>query len=148
LLAYSRLVEVYESSPVVGHGLKSTEVVNTTRAGTTTVRTPENPTGRVGANPHSTVMRALVEGGPLLLAAWIALLAALIGGMWRLTRGRSEEVRPYARILLVLWIVMAIAGTASGDIASFTAEMFALLALTGALVGSSSRSLHGSAGPG
>jgi hypothetical protein len=78
------------------------------------------------------VIRPLVEGGPLLLAAWIALFWVLIAGLRRLTRAESD-LRPYARVLLFLWIAMAIAGVASSDMVGGTALMFALLALTGAV---------------
>jgi O-antigen ligase len=132
ILAWGRLLHVYAQSPLVGYGLRTTELVNPSKGSATTSASGANPTGRIGANPHSSVIRPLVEGGPLLLASWIALFVVLIAGLRRLARGESE-VRPYARILLVLWIAVAIAGVASGDIVGFTALMFALLALTGAV---------------
>lgn len=130
------LLGKYGQSPIVGYGLKTARVVNPTFAGREhrQTATPENPTGRVGADSHSSAVRALVEGGPLLLAAWVAIFVALIGSMRRLGRG-SSEMRSYARLLAVLWIAMAVVGLVSGDVLSHTAVLFALLALSGAVVG-------------
>lgn len=132
---WRQLLGKYGESPVIGYGLRTTEVVNPNRTRQLLPsRTPENPSGYAGFSPHNAAVRALIEGGPLLLAAWVALFVVLIAGMRRLAR-EGTRVSPYARILWALWVGMAVVGLVAMDTTNLTAVLFGLLALTGAVVG-------------
>ncbi|MDP2710643.1 MAG: O-antigen ligase family protein [Solirubrobacteraceae bacterium] len=125
------LLAEYERRPLTGWGLKSTRHVN-----------PRAPvSGRAyaaaggGYEAHNLGVRALVEGGPLLLAAYLVLLGAIILALRRIARDRAWPQRDLARVVLCLWIALAIIAFAANDPFEQTAMMYAVLALTGAVAG-------------
>ena len=132
---WEMLLGEYTESPLIGHGLRTSEAVNPNRSARVKGEaTPDNPSGRIGFSPHSTLVKGLVEGGPLMLASFAVLFAVLIAATRRISRDRSE-ISPYARLLMAFWITMVIAGVTSTDSLNLTAVLFALFALTGAVVG-------------
>ena len=114
-------------SPVVGFGLKSVPEVNPRKLRV------EGQAPR-GFDAHNSVVKLLVEGGVLLLAAYIAFFVVLLRTSRRLARAKWP-LQPYARIVFVLWTAAAVVGVFTDDILSATASLFAVLALTGALEG-------------
>jgi O-antigen ligase len=134
---WDKLLGKYAEKPATGYGLRSSEAVNPNRTSNQRgLATEENPSGLGGAGPHSAVVKLLVEGGPLLLGAWVALFVALVGGIRRIGAKRPE-LRRYGQILFALWVTLAIEGAVSHDALNLTATLFALFALTGAAAGAS-----------
>lgn len=125
---WQELLGKWEQSPVFGFGLRSTETVNPLRA-------PQpNALASAGFDAHNTVVRALVEGGIVLLAFWIALCAGLVRQTGRLARDRWELQRE-ARVVWAFWGATVFVALASDDPFQATALMYGLFALTGAVQG-------------
>jgi O-antigen ligase len=112
------LLSTYSRKPLIGYGLRSTIAVN-----------PIGP-----SDAHSTAVKLLVEGGPVLLAAWVAVFFAVLRFTWGAAR-KSWALQLEARIVFVLWVVVAFVGLTADDPLQGTALMVALLALTGAVAG-------------
>lgn len=117
----------YGKRPLTGWGLETTVIVNPRRP----TRGKGDPKG--GFQAHSAAVRALVEGGILLLAAVVALFVVLIGSLLRIAR--DPELAPYARVLAAAWMAMVVVAVSTNDLLDGTALMYALLAMTGGLEG-------------
>jgi len=128
------LLDKWREQPIIGYGLMSTTSVNP--------RAPVSSHGqpRGGFDAHSLVVRLLVEGGVVLLAAYAAFFAVLMRSVWRLARD-PWELRRLGRLLLVIWALMLIVGVSTDDPFDSTAVMIPLFALTGALE-AARRSVH------
>jgi O-antigen ligase len=124
---WGKLLGKYRESPVIGFGLRSTRYVNPRREGII------GATG-TGFEAHNLVVRALVEGGVVLLAAYVLLFGVLVREGRRVARARWPLQR-LARVVLVLWVLVIVVGLSTDDPFSNTAMMFALLALTGSVEG-------------
>jgi len=119
----------YAERPLTGWGLKSTEAVN-----------PRRPFGAErdadgGFQAHNAIVRALVEGGLLLLGAVLAFFATMIATLWRIVRTGAKELTLYARVLAAGWLAMLVVALSTDDLLDATALVYAMLALTGALEG-------------
>lgn len=125
------LLAKWGESPIVGYGLQTTPLVNPLR--TKTVVRGQNGQQVQGFSAHSTVVRALVEGGVMMLAVWILLCVALIKGS---AKAMSEpwELQPYARVLWGMWVGVVSLGLTVDDPFADTAMMYGCFALTGALL--------------
>lgn len=121
------LLDRYEERPLTGWGLVTTRYVNP--------RAPLNApdSGGRGYEAHNMAVRALVEGGPFMLAAYIALLVVLLLSTYRMTRDRDWPLRPCAEVLFAIWAGIAVIALVSDDPTEATATMYVALALTGAL---------------
>jgi O-antigen ligase len=122
------LLDKWENKPLLGYGLRSTTFVN-----------PRAPSGNEnvvggGYQAHHTVVKALVEGGVVMLFATFAFLMAMLGTSHRMARDRWE-LQPLARIVFATWTLVLIVGLTTDDPTELTAMMYAALALTGALAG-------------
>lgn len=130
------LLGEYDKKPLTGWGLESTVFVN-----------PRRPLGSQrltdgGFQAHNAAVRALVEGGPLLLGAVVALFVAMISSLWRIARTPDTPLRLHARIAAAAWIAMLIVAMSTDDLLDATALVYALLGLTGALEGAHRRMMH------
>jgi O-antigen ligase len=127
------LMEKYSERPLTGWGLKSTRFVNP--------RAPQQFQGQSGGGyeAHNTVVRALLEGGVLLLAAYVLFFAAITRTMYLAAMDRGWPIWPYARIVLFLWVSLAVIAVATDDPLEATAMMFVLFTLTGAIEGTHRR---------
>ncbi len=123
---WKALLGKYEESPLTGFGLRSAPFVDPRQL---VLPNGQPPTGY---DPHNTVVKLLVEGGPVLLAAWAALFFAVLNGLRKLTRIGSE-LQPLARTMLMLWVVIAVIGITSDDPLAATAMLYGVFALTGAV---------------
>lgn len=132
---WNGLLTAYEERPLTGWGLETTAYVNPRAP--VDARSLGQSDG--GYEAHNTGVRALVEGGPLLLVAYLAVFAAIILALRRIVRDRDWPQRDYARIVLSLWIAVVIISFATNDPFEATAMMYALLALTGAVEGAHAR---------
>jgi O-antigen ligase len=122
------LLNQWKERPLVGYGLEATRYVNPRRR----VEQKDVPSG--GFTAHNMVVKILVEGGIVLLAAYLAFFVSLIGSIRRLARDRWE-LADRARLVYILWGVVIFAGLTTDDPLGDTALMYALLTLTGALEG-------------
>lgn len=121
------LLERYEDRPFTGFGLRSTQYVNPNLY--------RNTDGsQAGYTAHSTGVKLLVEGGPLMLAAWVLFFGVVMTAAWRMARA-PWEYQPLARIVLGLWAIVVIVGLAADDLLDATALMIAVFALAGAVEG-------------
>ena len=127
---WADLLAKASKKPIVGYGTKTTIYVNPRR--TTGAQTSDNG----GFEAHNAVVRILVEGGVVLLAAYVFFMALLFRMLYRLTRDRWRLQVP-AKIVAVLWLVFTILAVGADDPFDQTAIMFALFALTAALDGAS-----------
>jgi len=132
------LLDVYQERPFTGWGLKTTAYINP--------RAPlaESPDGQIsnpggGYEAHNTGVRALVEGGPLLLMATLGLFASIILSLRRIVGDRRSPASEPARLMLALWVVLLIIGFGTNDPLAATAMMYSVLALTGAVEGTHRR---------
>ncbi len=130
------LLGEYDKKPLTGWGLEATVYVN-----------PRRPLGSQrlsagGFQAHNAAVRALVEGGPLLLAAVIALFVAMISSLWRIARTPGTPLRLHARLAAAAWVAMLIVAMSTDDLLDATALVYALLGLTGAIEGAHRRMLH------
>jgi O-antigen ligase len=121
------LLAKYGESPVIGFGLRSTPYVNPGR--------PEQlgPPGS-GFEAHNLVVRVLVEGGVVLLVAYVALFFVLVREARRMALARWP-LQELSRVVLVLWILVIVVGLSTDDPLANTTMTFALLALAGSLEG-------------
>lgn len=94
--------------------------------------------GTKGYEPHNLVLTTMLQGGALLMAAYVFLFVVLLRRLRALSRARWQ-LRDHARLLFVLWILVIIVGLLAGNTLSETATMFALFALTGAVEGTYAR---------
>jgi O-antigen ligase len=124
---WRELLNKYGQSPLVGYGLRSTPHVNPR-----VLALPGQPV--VGYEAHNSVIKLLVEGGPILLIAWALLLFALIRGLQEMA-GVEWPLRRFARLMIMLWGALIIAGILTDDPLDATALLFLMFALTGALDG-------------
>jgi O-antigen ligase len=124
---WEKLLDQYRHSPVVGLGLRSTPYVNPRR---TELLAPPS----AGFEAHNLVVRVLVEGGAVLLIAYVALLAAMVAEAVRLARARWPLQR-LGSTVLVLWVLVIVVGLTTDDPFANTTMMFALFALAGSLEG-------------
>jgi O-antigen ligase len=130
------LLNEYDKKPLTGWGLEATVFVN-----------PRRPFGSQrltdgGFQAHNAAVRALVEGGPLLLGAVIALFVAMISSLWRIARTPDTPLRLHARLAAAAWVAMLIVAMSTDDLLDATALVYALLGLTGALEGAHRRMMH------
>lgn len=124
---WGKLLAKYEESPVIGYGLRSTAFVNPRRQDV--IGAPGT-----GFEAHNLVVRALVEGGLVLLAAYVLLFVVLVRESRRMARARWP-LQQLSRVVLVLWILVIVVGLSTDDPFSNTTMMFALLALAGSVEG-------------
>jgi O-antigen ligase len=122
------LLEQWEQRPLTGHGLETTSLVNPRRL------TGQERDAESGFKAHNMAVKMLVEGGVLLLAAYAFFFFAVLGAVRGLAR-QPWELAGMSRLVYVLWGVVLLAGLATDDPLEFTALMYAMLALTGALEG-------------
>jgi O-antigen ligase len=127
------LLRKWAQSPLLGFGLRSTDAVNPMRA------SRPGAMQSTGFDAHNAAVRALVEGGIVLLAFWAALCAALIRQTGRLSRDRWGLQRE-ARVVWAFWAATVFVALASDDPFQATALMYGLFALTGAVQGARQRS--------
>lgn len=125
---WSGLLGEWKKQPVFGFGLETSTFVNPRSP----ARTQNVPGG--GYEVHNLFVRVLVEGGIVLLAAYLLFFGVMMGRMRRLARQRWE-LRDAARLLYVVWGLVFFAGISTGDPFQLTALMVAVLALTGAVEG-------------
>jgi O-antigen ligase len=120
------LLDKWRAQPVFGYGLKSTIYINP--------RVPVSRQGQAGYafEAHSLLVRLLVEGGVIMLAAYAAFLGVLMRSVWRLARD-PWELQSLGRLLLAIWAVLLVVSIAADDPLADTATMLSLLALTGSL---------------
>ena len=95
-----------------------------------------------GFQAHNAAVRALVEGGPLLFAAVIALFAAMIASLWRIARVPDTPLRLVRALAAAAWIAMLVVAMSTDDLLDATALVYALLGMTGALEGAHRRMMH------
>ena len=114
--------------PMVGHGTKTTIYVNQRR----TVDRQNRADG--GFEAHNAVVRILVEGGIVLLAAYVVFVAYLVRTLRRLTRIRWS-FQPLAKIVTALWLVFLLVGIGTDDSFDATVVLYGLFAMTAALEG-------------
>lgn len=126
------LLGKYAERPFTGWGLESVPAVNP--------RKPlgADPDGAGGFQAHNAAVRAIVEGGPLLLLAVLAFLMAFIRRMWRMAP-RGSPLRPYARTLGAAWLGLLVVAVSTNDLLDATALMYAILGLSGAVEGAYAR---------
>lgn len=122
------LMRKYMENPLLGFGLRSAAVVNPRQ-----VLLP-GQAQLAGYDPHNSVVKLLVEGGPALLLAWGVLLAVIIRRMRSLAH-EDWELAWASRTLYVLWAVIVFVGLTSDDPLVATAMLGGMLALTGAVEG-------------
>jgi O-antigen ligase len=122
---WKTMARVYAKKPLTGYGLRTAPYVDPRKGPSATA---------VGYDPHETVIKLLVEGGPLLLLAWTALLYGLVRSMRRLSRSR-RATRDVARLAVVLWGVTIFVGLTADDPLAGTALLYALFSVTGAAAG-------------
>ena len=125
---WAGLLEKWAERPLVGYGLETTGQVNPRRVATA-------PGESTGYDAHNSVVKLLVEGGVLLLAAYAALLIMIFRKLGRMARSQWSG-RLLAQALLSIWTATLVIGLATDDPLGATATMYCLLALTGALEGS------------
>ncbi len=123
---WAGLLGRYGEKPITGWGLRATGNVNP--------RAPVNAGPGGGYDAHNTGVRALVEGGPLLLAAYAGLFAAILFGLRGAARSFGSPIRPYARLLFAVWVGVGMVALVADDPFEATATMYSLLALTGAVL--------------
>jgi O-antigen ligase len=120
------LLEKWGERPAFGYGLRATAFVNP--------RAPIASRGQTGGgfSAHNLVVRLLVEGGVVLLAAYVLFFAVLMRSVWRMVRD-PWELQPLGRLLWVVWALIVVVAVAADDPLDVTALMIPLLALTGSL---------------
>ena len=134
------LLTVYGQRPLTGWGLKTTAYVNPRAPDPGLISEESRSYNRGGGyEAHNTAVRALLEGGPLLLAATLGLFAAIMLSLRRIVRDRSSPARDAARLVLCLWIALLLIAVATNDPLEATAMMYAVVALTGAVEGTHRR---------
>jgi O-antigen ligase len=125
LYNWEKLIGKWEQSPLIGYGLQTTQRVNPVRVAT--------DSEAVGFEAHNTAVRALVEGGPAMLALW-----ALLGGGLIMAAARAKrlggELQPFAEIVFGVWVAIVFTGLTSDDPFSGGALMYSCFALTGSLL--------------
>ena len=122
------LLDKWEERPVFGHGLQTTGFVNPRRV------TEDRAEASGGFDAHNMVVRILVEGGVVLLLVYIAFFWVMLASVRRLRR-RRWPLAEHSRLMYVLWLLVILIGLGTDDPFGFTALMYAMLALTGALEG-------------
>ncbi len=114
--------------PVVGHGTTTTIFVNQRR----TFDGQNRADG--GYEAHNAVVRILVEGGVVLLAAYLVFIAYVVRSLRRLTRIRWS-LQPVAKLVAVLWLLFLLVGVGTDDSFDATVVLYGLFAMTAALEG-------------
>jgi O-antigen ligase len=126
LYNWGKLLDKWEEKPILGFGLQTTVIVNPVRQ--------QLANGKVqGFLAHSAAVRALVEGGMVMLLLWALLCTTLIGSSAR-AKNEPWELQPYARVLWGIWIAVVVIAVSSDDPFTGTALMYGTFALTGALL--------------
>jgi O-antigen ligase len=126
---WKSLLGKWVDRPITGYGLQTTIYANP--------RLGYDPTGTAdpsGYEAHNTVVKLLVEGGIVLLVAWIGLIFTVTARMRSLSR-RDWPFSQLARVVLYLWIATIVIGLGTDDPLAATAMMYGLFALTGAVEG-------------
>jgi O-antigen ligase len=125
LYNWGKLLNKWEESPILGFGLQTTVLVNPVRQ--------RLANGAVqGFLAHNTAIRALVEGGVIMLLLWALLCVKLVGSSAR-AKNEPWALQPYARILWGIWIAIVVVALGTDDPFTGTALMYGCFALTGAL---------------
>jgi O-antigen ligase len=130
---WSTLLKKWENRPVTGYGIDTTSTVNPRK-------TYDQNTGSFGGGfaAHNSVVKLLVEGGVVLLVAWLALIAIVT----KRTRTLSRRRWPFqwqARTVFVLWVASIVVGLSTDDPLAASAMIYGVFALTGALEGTYER---------
>ncbi|MFL5912045.1 MAG: O-antigen ligase family protein [Gaiellaceae bacterium] len=136
------LLGKWEDRPLTGFGLQSTVYVNPKQFRAATTDTS-------GFDAHNSAIKLLVEGGVVLLFAWIVLIATMTSRFRTLSR-LEWTFGPQARALLFVWIGVIVIGLTTDDPLAATALMYGLFALSGSLEGAylrASRSARAPASP-
>ena len=125
------LLKQWERVPLSGFGIETVPYVNP--------RVTLDNTGHAsrfggGFDAHNLVVKSLVEGGPLLLLGWAAVLISLITISVRLARN-DWPLRQMAFLMAAIWSLIVLISCFTGEPTGESALMFGLLATTGALEG-------------
>jgi O-antigen ligase len=123
------LLKQWERAPLSGYGIETVPFVNPR------VLTDGNGnSSRFGGgfDAHNLVVKSLVEGGPLLLLAWAAVLISLITISLRLARD-DWPLKQMGFLMAVIWSLVVVISCSTGEPTGESALMFGLLAATGAL---------------
>ncbi len=136
LTNWEGLLAKWGESPVVGFGTDSTPYVNPKKNEFQLSGVRFAPGQISGYAAHNLGVKALVEGGLVLLLGYIALFTSLVGSSLRMAREHWPLAR-HALLLCILWSITAIVGLASDDPTTNTPLMFSLVALLGCLEGAS-----------
>jgi O-antigen ligase len=123
---WGSLLREWRRQPVFGYGLRTTEYVNP--------RAPVSRQGQAGGGygAHNLVVRVLVEGGVVLLVAYLVFLVALLRNVRRLAVSRWD-LQPLGKLLLAVWALLIIVSVGTNDPFEQTALAIPILALTGSL---------------
>jgi O-antigen ligase len=135
------LLGKWEERPLTGFGLQTTGYVNPHR-----VYHPAGTQDLGGFDAHNTAIKLLVEGGVVLLFAWIALIATMTSRIRALAH-RDWTFRPQAQAIFFIWIGMIVIGLGTDDPLAATAMMYGLFALSGSLEGAYFRRPRRAAAP-
>jgi hypothetical protein len=135
------LLQKWEDRPLTGFGLQSTVYVNPKQFRAVT------PTDSSGFDAHNSAIKLLVEGGVVLLFAWITLIATMTSRFRALSR-IEWTFGPQARALLFVWIGVIVIGLTTDDPLAATALMYGLFALSGSLEGAYLRASRSARAPG
>ena len=134
------LIRQWEKRPLTGFGLESTVYVNPKQFRTAgTIETS-------GFDAHNSAIKLLVEGGVVLLIAWIVLIGTMTSRFRRLSR-REWNFARQAQALLYIWIGVIVIGLSTDDPLAATAMMYGLFALSGSLEGAYLRLRRGPGAP-
>jgi O-antigen ligase len=122
------LLDKFAERPLIGHGTETTIYVNPRRT------TRKRLLKEGGFEAHNTVVRVLVEGGLVLLAAYVIFMLCVFRTVHRLARDRWD-FQPLAKLVAVVWLVFTVVALGTDDPFQATAWMFALFAMTAAVEG-------------
>ena len=133
LLNFRMLLGVFAESPVVGHGLRATGIVNP-------VRTETSEGYERGFAAHSELIRVLVEQGILGIVVYVAMAILLVSSIRQLTFGRGrEDALGHHGLGRSVWAFLAtsfVLAPLGAELLSGTVLMYVILTVIGVLYAS------------